>query len=75
MDKNQFIFAINDDVQIDIATISDKDFKRIKDDVRFLINSKQCSDIGKAYICAFLLYIQDVTAMATPFNPEKDLFM
>lgn len=75
MDKEQFIFQVSEDVAIDVATISPADWKRIKADVKFLLQSKQCDDIGQAYISAFLVYIQDVSALAEKYDPDKHKFM
>lgn len=74
MHQGQFIFEISEEVKIDIATISKEDWKRIQNDVKFLLKSKQCNDIGKAYICAFLVYIQDVSALAEPYDSDKHKF-
>ena len=69
MDKGQFVFQVTDEIEVDMATMSDSDWKRIKADVKFLMQSKQCDDIGKAYICAFLVFVQDVGLLAEPFDP------
>lgn len=68
MDKGQFVFQITNEIEVDIASLSDSDWKRIKADVKFLMQSKQCDDIGRAYICAFLVFVQDIEILAEPFD-------
>lgn len=75
MEEGSFLFHISDEVIIDLAKISQRDWNRIKNDVKFFLKSKQCNDIGKAYICAFLVYIQDLEALSEPYNPDKHKFV
>lgn len=75
MDEGQFTLALSAEVEVDIATIDPESWKRIKEHVKLLLKNKQCDDIGKAYICAFLVYIQELSSLIGEYDPEKDKFM
>jgi hypothetical protein len=75
MEKGQFTFQLSSDCEIDIASIDPVAWSSIKKNVKRLLENKQCDDIGKAYICAFLIYIQELDLLIPEYNPEKDNFM
>ena len=71
--KDPFIIQLDDDLSIDLANLPAKDWARIKKDVQFLINTQTTNDIGKAYIAAFWVYLQDIAILAKPYDPNDDL--
>lgn len=75
MEKGQFTFLLSADCEIDIATIDPIAWASIKQNVKQLLENKQCDDIGKAYICAFLIYIQELDLLIPEYDPKKDQFM
>lgn len=72
MKENIYILPLSEDVVIDLATISLADWAKIKRDVKLIIETGETKDVGKAYIAAFLLYVQDVGVLSIPFNKDED---
>ncbi len=72
MKENFYILPLSEDVVIDLATISDMDWIKIKRDVKLIIETDETKDVGKAYIAAFLLYVQDIGVLSVPFNKDED---
>ena len=58
---------------IDLALISDNDWQKIKTSVRQLLKDKETDDIGMAYIIAFVFYIEELSMLSIPYDPEQDL--
>lgn len=75
MEKDQFIFALSQDCIVDIAKIDAKTWARICKTVKHLMETRQCDNVGKAYICAFLVYLQELEMLVPPYDPKKDLSM
>lgn len=71
MESGKFVYQITDEVHIDVATISKKDWDRIKNDVKFLMQSKQFDDIGRAYVAAFLAYLIDIVELSESYDPTR----
>lgn len=75
MEKGRFIFELSPECVIDIASIDTKSWSKIKENVRFLMESKQSDDIGKAYIIAFIIYVAEFELLIPEYNPESDKMM
>lgn len=75
MEAGQFTFGLSDDVVIDIATIDKRQWDNLCRNVTWLMQTKQCDNVGKAYICAFLMYIQEIEMLIPAYDPKKDLSM
>ena len=73
MKEGVYYIYLTDDIVIDLATVSDMDWIKIKRTVKLLIESDETKDVGKAYIAAFLLYIQDVGLLSMPFDEDEDI--
>lgn len=72
MKEGVYYLYLTDDLCIDIATIPDMDWIKIKRTVRSLIETDETKDVGKAYIAAFLLYVQDIGVLSIPFDEDED---
>ena len=68
------IIPLDDDLQVNLAKLPKRDWDRIKRDVSFLIKSKVTEEIGKAYIAAFFMYLEDLAILSTPYDPDIDKF-
>ena len=75
MEKNQFVIHINDETAIDLALMTDHDWKRIKSDTKFLMKSGHTKDPAQAYIAAFIVYLKDVERLAEPFDSKIHKFI
>lgn len=73
MKEGIYYLWLSDDIVIDLATIPDMDWIKIKRTVRSLMESDETKDPGKAYIAAFLLYVQDVGVLSIPFDEDEDI--
>jgi len=72
--KDPLIIQLTDELQIDLNNLSKKDWDRIQNDVKFLMQTKHTNNVGKAYIAAFWIYMQDLSILAEPFNSDFDKF-
>lgn len=72
MEKGRFVIQITEDYAIDLATIELDAWLAIKRNVTHMMRTKQIEDPGKAYIAAFLVYMQDVEMLMTEFDETKD---
>lgn len=72
MKEGVYYIALSEDIVIDLATVSDMDWIKIKRTVKLLIESDETKDVGKAYIAAFLLYVQDMGMLSIPFDEDED---
>lgn len=72
--KEPFIIYLDEEFFIDLRKINKTDWEKIKNDVKFFMQSGHTKDIGKAYIAAFFVYLEDIAALSAPFDPDKDLF-
>jgi hypothetical protein len=75
VEKNQFVIHLNEDTPVDIALISDHDWKRIKNDTKFLMKSGHTKDPAQAYIAAFIVYLKDLEKLKEPYNCNKHCFI
>lgn len=71
--NDPFIIQLDDDLLIDLANLPEKDWDRIKKDVQFFLKTNTTKDIGKAYIAAFWIYLQDIALLAKNYDPEDDI--
>lgn len=72
--KDPLIIQLSEELNIDLNNLSSKDWQRIQNDAKFLMQAKHTNNVGKAYIAAFWLYMQDLSLLADPFNPDLDKF-
>lgn len=72
--KDPLIIQLTDEIQIDLNNLSQKDWDRVQRDAKFLMQTKHTTNVGKAYIAAFWIYLQDVSILAEPYNPDTDKF-
>lgn len=75
MEKNQFVLQLSEDVAVDLALMSDQDWKRIKNDTKFLMKSGHTKDPCKAYIAAFIVYLIDLDILSEPYDATKHKFV
>lgn len=75
MKSGKYLLNLSPDCIIDIATIDDKSWSSIKKNVRHFMNTKEFSDIGKAYIAAFFIYVEEIDLLIPEFDPRFDKFM
>lgn len=73
MKEGVYFLILSEDVVIDLATVSDMDWIKIKRTVKLLIESDETKDVGKAYIAAFLLFAQDLEMLSIPFDEDEDV--
>ncbi len=75
MEKNQFVIHINEETAVDLALMTDQDWKRIKNDTKFLMKTGHTKDPAQAYIAAFIVYLKDVEKLSEPFNSKIHKFI
>jgi hypothetical protein len=75
VEKNQFVIHLNADTPIDIALISDRDWKRIKTDTKFLMKTGHAKDPAQAYIAAFIVYLKDLEKLSMAYDSSKHTFI
>lgn len=68
------LIQLDDEFQIDLNTMPKHDWEKIKREAKFLIETGHTKDVGKAYISAFFLHLEDLAILATPFDPNTDKF-
>lgn len=71
--KDTFLYAITDEIVIDLGKIDAQTWKKIKADVKIIMKNNQTDEIGMAYIAAFICYISELSELAQPFDPDADL--
>lgn len=75
MEKNQFVIHINEDTPVDLALLTPHDWRRIKNDAKFMIQSGHAKDPAQAYLAAFICYLHDIEKLAEPYNCNKHCFI
>ena len=75
MEKDQFVIHLNADTPVDIALISERDWKRIKTDTKFLMSTGHTRDPAQAYIAAFIVYLKDLEKLSEPYDSSKHIFV
>ncbi len=71
MKEGIYYLYLTDDCVIDLATISDHDWDKLRKTVKLIIEANETKDVGKAYIAAFLLYAQDMGVLAIDDSSEN----
>lgn len=71
VEKELFLVDIGHDV-IDLGEIEKTDWDHIKVLAKDLINSKQITEVSKAYIGAFIMWLDIQRSMRRPFNDRYD---
>lgn len=69
--KDPLIIKLDDFLEIDLNNLPKRDWERIQTDAKFLIANKYTSNVSKAYIAAFWIYIQDLSILAAPISDSE----
>lgn len=72
VEKELFLIDIGHDV-IDLGEIEAADWQHIKHLAKDLIQAKQITEVSKAYIGAFIMWLDIQRSMRRPFNGKHDM--
>ena len=75
MEKNQFVIHLGEDTPVDLALLTDKDWKRIKADAKFMLVHGHAKDPAQAYLAAFVCLLKDIELLSEPYNCNKHCFI
>lgn len=68
--KNKYILMLGPDTPVDLGELTKTDWKQIKEIAKQITIAGESKDPCSAYVAAFITYLNDISLLAEPFDPD-----
>jgi hypothetical protein len=72
IDKDKYLLDLGYET-LDIGEMSQHDWDRIAHIAKHALKFKVTSEVSKAYVIAFVIYVAQRIEMSVPFDPKHDV--